>query len=142
MALATDWTLADASSEALATIPERCCVVSAVLVSLPAAASNSVDALDTVPTMPPTAASNASASECIEALRSSAAWRSLAARCCSMSRTRALWSRNNFSASLMAPISSLRAIGGNSTSSLPSLSCRRAPAIRVSGLETRLREMT
>ena len=37
---------------------------------------------------------------------------------------------------------SLRAIGGKSTSSLPSLSCRRAPAIRVSGFETRRREMT
>ena len=69
VAEATDWTLAEASSEAAATTPESCWVVSAVLVSVPAAASSSVEADDTVSMMSPTAASNSSASLCIAALR-------------------------------------------------------------------------
>ena len=44
VAEATLWTLADACSDAAATVPDRCCVFSAVCVRVPAAASSSVDA--------------------------------------------------------------------------------------------------
>jgi hypothetical protein len=48
---ATDWTFAEACSDAAATVLDSSCVTSAVLVSVPAAASSSVEADDTVSTI-------------------------------------------------------------------------------------------
>src|SRR6266852_407666 len=62
VALATDCTLVEESSEAVATAEDSCCVVSAVLLIVPAAASSSTDVVDTMSTILPTAASNSSAS--------------------------------------------------------------------------------
>jgi hypothetical protein len=73
VAEATDCTLLDASSDALATALARFWVLSAVLVSVSAAASSSVADDDTLCTMLPTAASNPSASLFISTLRRRAA---------------------------------------------------------------------
>ena len=69
MADATDCTLVDASSEAAATIVVSSCDRSAVVVSVEAEASSSVEADDTVSTISPTASSKLSASLIMSALR-------------------------------------------------------------------------
>ena len=53
VALATDCTLDDASSDAAATMPDSCCADSAVRLSEPAAVSSCDAAVVTVPTIPP-----------------------------------------------------------------------------------------
>ena len=58
-AAATPCTLAEVCSDAAATIEESCCVVSAVLVSVPAAVSSWPDVEETVSTMRPMTVSNA-----------------------------------------------------------------------------------
>jgi hypothetical protein len=73
VAEATDCTLVEASSEAAATLVVTSCARSAVDVSVPAEASSSVEADDTVSTISPTAASKESASLTISALRCCAA---------------------------------------------------------------------
>src|SRR6185369_10906880 len=70
---ATDCTLVEASSEAAATIVVSSWARSAVAVSVPAEASSSLDAEDTVSTILPTAPSKSSASLIISALRRCAA---------------------------------------------------------------------
>jgi hypothetical protein len=72
VAEATDCTLVEASSEAAATIVVNSCDRTAVDVSVPAEASSSVDAEDTVSMISPTAPSKSSASLIMSALRCSA----------------------------------------------------------------------
>jgi len=69
VARATDWTLADAWSEATATLSESRWVVSAVFVNVPAAVSSFAEAVDTISMMPPTVASNSLASLCFTVVR-------------------------------------------------------------------------
>ena len=66
---ATDCTLVEASSDAAATMVVSSCARSAVAVSVPAEASSSVEADDTVSTISPTAPSKSSASLIMSALR-------------------------------------------------------------------------
>ena len=82
---ATDCTLVEACSEAAATATVNSCERSAVAVSVPAEASSSVEADDTVSMISPTAASNSFASRCMSCLRCSAALRARSC-CCSRSK--------------------------------------------------------
>ncbi len=69
MALATDCTLEEASSDAPATVADRFWVVSAVRVNVPAADSSWVADVETLPTMTPTALSKSSAKRISSARR-------------------------------------------------------------------------
>ena len=120
VAEATDWTFADASSDADATLTESRWVESAVCVSDPAAASSSVDADETVLTISPTAASNSSASLRIWARRRTASSCSCSALASASLRAFSCARILNFStASATSPISSLRPNPGRTVSKFP-----------------------
>ena len=108
VAEATDWTLVEASSDAEATMPDSSWVTSAVLVSVPAVASSSVAAVETVSTMPPTVPWNWSASLSMSALRCATA-RCSACFCSASSAS--IWisfSLKVFAARALSPTSSPR----------------------------------
>ena len=105
---ATDCTLEEASSEALATMPDNCWVVSAVCVREFAAASRLVAADDTVRTISPTAISNPSASLRMSAWRCAAVPASSSRRSVSSVSMRCKLSLNAVAARALSPTSSAR----------------------------------
>ena len=133
VAEATDCTLEDACSDAPATLPASCWVVSALRVSTAAAVSSSVEAEDTVLTILPMLPSKASARPRMSA-RLSSRWRS-SSRAFS-ERKAAASVRLSLKAAKAAdksPISSLRSTTGTSVSSLPAARLCIAAVIRESG---------
>ena len=128
--------LLEASSEAPATWLDRLWVVSAVRVSVPAAASSCTADDETLETMAPTASSNSSAKRISSARRAAlaalfcASWvaasRSARATACTLNSSTAL---------AISPSSSLRPRPGSTTSKLPAASSRIALHIAVIGRE-------
>jgi hypothetical protein len=111
--------LADASCEALATSVDKSCAREAVVVKVPAEASSSFDADDTVLTISPTACSNWSASLAMSFLRLSACRASSSACSARMRSVSIMLSLNTWIALAMSPISSALPRPGISTARLP-----------------------
>ena len=140
---ATDCTLVEASSEAAATIVVSSWARSAVAVSVPAEASSSVDADDTVSTILPTAPSKSSASLIISALRRRAATWSCSTLASASSRALcSAFSRMTVTVLARSPISSPRPAPGISTSRSPPAILPNAPFRRVIGRATPRKENT
>ena len=128
--------LLEASSDAPATWLDRLWVVSAVRVSVPAAASSCTAEADTFETMAPTAVSKSSAKR-ISSVRRAALLALFCASWAAASRSALTMacSLNSSTAPAISPISSLRPRPGSTTSKLPPASSRIALHIAVIGLE-------
>ena len=118
-------------------MPESCCVLSAVRVSVRAADSSSTDAPDTAPTMLPTVVWNSSASRPMSRLRCSAVRPSFSF-CSARSRSASTMLLLNVCvAAPSAPISSLRSPSEISADMSPCASRRMTSWILSSGPVTR-----